>query len=43
MHILVVDDDLINRFATKSLLETEGIQVTLAESGEYALDIAKPE
>ncbi|MCW8931939.1 MAG: ATP-binding protein [Gammaproteobacteria bacterium] len=41
MHILVVDDDDINRYAIKGLLETEGVKVVLAESGEQALKIAE--
>jgi len=40
MHILVVDDDEINRYALKGLLEVEGMQVSLAESGQQALVLA---
>jgi len=43
MSILVVDDDEINRYAVKSLLETEGIRVVLAESGDKSLKIAEQE
>jgi len=41
LHVLVVDDEEINRYLTKGLLETEGIQVSLAESGKVALEMAE--
>jgi two-component system, sensor histidine kinase len=41
LQILVVDDEEINRYLTKGLLETENIQVTLAENGETAIQLAE--
>jgi len=43
LHILVVDDEEINRYLTKGLLETEGIKVSLADGGKAALEIAEKE
>ena len=43
IHILVVDDELINRFLAQGLLEDVGFKVTLAESGQIALKIATKE
>ena len=38
-HILVVDDELAMRESLREILELEGFQVSLAESGEQALEI----
>jgi len=43
IHVLVVDDELINRFLAQGLLEDAGFKVTLAEGGEIALKIAEEE
>lgn len=40
-HILVVDDDEINRFVARRFLESRLWQVTLAEDGQAALDILR--
>ncbi len=38
-HVLVVEDDAINRFYVKSLLEKMGYKVETAENGEEALKV----
>src|SRR5512144_3072189 len=38
-HILVVDDELAMREGLREILELEGFQVSLADSGEAALDV----
>lgn len=38
-HLLVVDDELAMRESLREILEQEGFQVSLAESGEAALDV----
>ncbi len=40
-HILVVDDELPMRESLREILELEGLQVSLAESGEAALEILR--
>lgn len=40
-HILVVDDELPMRESLREILELEGFQVSLAESGEAALEILR--
>ncbi|MEM7000116.1 MAG: response regulator [Pseudomonadota bacterium] len=42
-HALVVDDSKSARFALKKLLEEQSLQVSLAASGEEALDFLKKE
>ena len=37
-QVLLVDDDLRNSFALSHLLQSHGLQVHLAESGQQALD-----
>ncbi|MFT5583009.1 MAG: CheY-like chemotaxis protein [Cognaticolwellia sp.] len=39
MHLLLVDDNAINRVVGQSLFESRGAQVTLAEGGQVALDL----
>jgi signal transduction histidine kinase/CheY-like chemotaxis protein len=39
LHLLLVDDNSVNRFVGQSLFESRGAQVTLAESGPVALDL----
>lgn len=41
LSILLVDDDNINRFVARSLLENEGIRVTEVENGQLAVDIVQ--
>ena len=43
LSILLVDDDAINRFAARTLLEQAGQKVVEAEDGQIAVDIAKKE
>ena len=38
LHVLVVDDNLTNQVLIRGLLQKQGIQVSVAESGEAALD-----
>ena len=38
-HILAVDDDMRNAFALSKLLSDKGLRVTLARSGQQALDV----
>lgn len=38
MHILVVDDQALNRTMLQFMLETEGYQVSLAENGRHAIE-----
>ncbi|RLT94778.1 hybrid sensor histidine kinase/response regulator [Ketobacter sp.] len=40
-HILVVDDDRVNRMLLQKMLERRGLQVTCAESGDQALARAR--
>ena len=40
-HILVVDDELPMRESLREILELEGFQVSLAESGEVALEVLR--
>ncbi len=40
-HILVVDDELPMRESLREILELEGFQVSLAESGEEALEVLR--
>ena len=42
-HVLVVEDDAINRFYVKSLLEKMGYKVETAENGEEALKVLREE
>jgi two-component system NtrC family response regulator len=42
-HILVVDDELAQRAVVSGFLEKQGFDVTLAESGEKALDLFRQE
>ncbi|WP_346798703.1 ATP-binding protein [Halomonas sp. Bachu 37] len=41
LQLLVVDDNTPNRLLLKALLESESVQITLAESGEQALSLAQ--
>ena len=43
LSILLVDDDSINRFAARTLLEQAGQKVVEAENGQIAVDKAKKE
>jgi CheY-like chemotaxis protein len=38
-HILVVDDDFVNRVLAEEVLKNEGWRVSIAENGEQALDL----
>ncbi len=38
LHVLLVDDDNINRFVARSLLENEGLRVTEANNGQVAVE-----
>ena len=38
-HILVVDDDFVNRVLAEEVLKIEGWRVSIAENGEQALDL----
>lgn len=38
LHVLLVDDDSINRFVARSLLEHEGLTVTEARNGQIAIE-----
>jgi signal transduction histidine kinase len=38
LSVLLVDDDNINRFVARSLLENEGLKVTEAQNGQIALN-----
>lgn len=38
LHVLLVDDDNINRFVARSLLENEGLRVTEAMNGQVAVE-----
>ena len=40
-HVLVVDDELPMRESLREILELEGLQVSLAESGETALELLR--
>ena len=42
-HILVVDDELAQRAVVSGFLEKQGFDVTLAESGEKALELFRQE
>lgn len=42
-HILVVDDDYVNRVLAEELLQLEGCQVSIAEDGEQALAMVAQE
>jgi len=42
-HILVVDDNLLNRLTLTRILEPQGHTVTLAEDGQQALDMMRAE
>lgn len=39
-HVLVVDDDLVNRKLARAMLEREGWTVNECEDGQHALDLA---
>jgi CheY-like chemotaxis protein len=39
LHLLLVDDNAVNRFVGQNLFESRGAQVTLAESGLAALGL----
>lgn len=41
LHVLVVDDNVLNRMVARKILENLGAKVTLAESGAEALALAK--
>lgn len=43
MNVLVVDNEEINLFMMRNILEMKGIQVTLADSGKKALQFAQQE
>ena len=43
IHILVVDDELAQRAVVSGFLEKQGFDVTLAESGEKALELFRQE
>ena len=38
LHILIVEDNKINQFVLKTILDIEHINVTIAENGQEALD-----
>ena len=42
-HILIVDDNKINRLVTRKILESNSFVCTLAENGQIALEAAKEE
>ena len=41
LHFLIVEDNQINQFVLKTILEIEHINVTIAENGQEALDKLK--
>jgi CheY-like chemotaxis protein len=41
--VLLVDDDMRNAFALNKFLKSRGMEVTIANNGEKALDILKKE